>query len=375
MLPFDLRNATKNTEVLTKGSRYKLSYKNITEKEKEKLIENAAIKLKISQDEEKKLHIAEKRLEIKIRNEINFNKENVLINRLNIIKEKIFETIRNILNLKKELEEKKNCVIGQSYKKVRLFVTGYNNSMILELFNDQFKFEGIFTEKDQQINNLWGIYQNYNRHNEKNYVDIDIEKILEKHGRYIIINLLGGHNYGEFGWMEIEFLNSSEPFIVANIRQKIKLSTITNDYCPLVLDCKTREFIWMDHSLPIKYMNDFIEYYWKYQNLQTPYPNQYNYENIISQNEITKANYLKYSEMNSKYKKALLQYYTIPHHLSIYELIRLHIQARGGMELQNEEELKAGDTYFALNQPFFPKEDIQYINCDQIDVILSEYMV
>ena len=94
------------------------------------------------------------------------------------------------------------------------------------------------------------------------FIDIDIDSVVKNGGRYIIYQVysFSSQKYSEmphamFGWMEREDVNSGEVFEASTVEQRIDLTAETTVAIPVLFDCVTREYIWMDVAGNINNMN------------------------------------------------------------------------------------------------------------------------
>ena len=94
------------------------------------------------------------------------------------------------------------------------------------------------------------------------FIDVDIDSVVRNGGRYIIYQVYSftGQKYSEmphamFGWMEREDVNSGEIFEANTVEQRINLTAETTVAIPVLFDCVTREYIWMDVAGNINNMN------------------------------------------------------------------------------------------------------------------------
>ncbi|KAL6599222.1 hypothetical protein U3516DRAFT_846084 [Neocallimastix sp. 'constans'] len=417
-IPFDLRNASKGLENYTKGSRLDLSFKNITQEEKEQMVKDAEIALEKKQAEEKQMYDKKKKHEIDLINlksriskkEKEIETKSKAINTQNKSKKEIKQILKQlnkelekdrrietrcrkdfntasvkwenlekqVQKLEKDLEDKRNCPIGVSYKSIRLFTLGFSK-LILEIYDEDYNMMALITKNSDS--DYGTSYQKqyhlfFGEEWSTVYADIDIDTILEQKGRYIMINIGSGCCSSQFGWMEREFVHSDEPFEPSTVRQTIQLN-YQGEASPIVLDCKTREFIWLDYSFPQKYYEKFVIAYHRYKKMMHHLnANNYQPDDVYSEKEImtTTDNYNKLLALNSKIKKSIFYYFMEPIRLSIADLIQIHIQARGGKYLEKEEDLKDEDTAFYPYMPYIKKEKVNYINCNQLEILLSDYM-
>jgi len=408
IIPFSLRYASKGLENFTKGSRIDLTFKNITEEEKKMMVEDTENRLRSKEALEEKFYAEKNQLEIQILNlkdkegEEDKEKLKTCQKELITVESDLKAMQKTVENLKSELNEKKNCPIGTNYQNIRFFVVGGFRRVFIEVYDENLCFKTLvtsFNSADKELANRYNIYFNSNEIG-KTFMDINIDTVLEQQGRYIVVNVLPGT--GKFGWMEIPFLNSGEQFDPSVVRQNISIK-YTNDACPVILDCKTREFIWTDHISSVNYFDNYIIYYTNYHNQITivnavqnlisqgahvPYRNRNSNEEVpplivdgvdltnvnISGIKDTIKNYNKYCAFNENFKQALFAYYLNPLKLSMAELIHLHIKARNGTLVEKEDDLKEGDIAFVPYTSISQKNKVKYVTCSQLEVILSEYM-
>lgn len=176
------------------------------------------------------------------------------------------------------------------------------------------------------------------------FIDFDPEQITKNGGRYIACSVISfcGITFKnldniKFGWMEREDLKSNELFEPKTVRQRLDLNVDSTSTTPVVFDCKTKEIVWIDTTL-------------------------------------TSKNAAVNIENSKKPMNALLYYYMNPLKDNMYDLLSLHIRARGGTLVDSEDELSEGDIAFVPYLPYKCKEGIKYICPTDLDVILSEYM-
>ncbi|ORX82824.1 hypothetical protein BCR32DRAFT_326675 [Anaeromyces robustus] len=193
--------------------------------------------------------------------------------------------------------------------------------------------------------------------------------------RYIVVNIEKGNNV-KVGWMERRALNSSEAFNPEKHHQNFSFS-YKKDACPFILDCKTREFIWIDKEFDYNYYSDFRNILQHIENMDQ---DQSKVINTITDSYERKKYLMKLEKnkkcynRNLKVKHSLFYYYLEPLKISLKELIQLHIQARGGTQVESEEELEEGDIAFLSAPPLHRKDNIHYIFYHQQDTILTNFM-
>lgn len=96
------------------------------------------------------------------------------------------------------------------------------------------------------------------------FIDVDIDSVVKNGGRYIIYQVYSytGQKFSDmphamFGWMEREDVNSGEVFEASTVEQRIDLTAETTVAIPVLFDCVTREYIWMDVADNINGMNRY----------------------------------------------------------------------------------------------------------------------
>lgn len=157
------------------------------------------------------------------------------------------------------------------------------------------------------------------------FLDADIEAILQNGGRYIVFQV---YSYSEvpfcnmphamFGWMERENVNSGEIYEPKTVKQKVDLASNSNVSIPVIFDCRTKEIIWCDMNLTI----DGYGYYHGGNNVES------NLKGVAA---------TCYAMVNMKKP-------------NLYDLIQLHIQARG-LEVESKED---ADVIFDLEDGITP---------------------
>ena len=96
------------------------------------------------------------------------------------------------------------------------------------------------------------------------FIDVDIDSVIKNGGRYIIYQIYSytGQKFSDmphamFGWMKREDVNSGEVFEASTVEQRIDLTAETTVAIPVLFDCVTREYIWMDVAGNINGMNRY----------------------------------------------------------------------------------------------------------------------
>ncbi|ORX79291.1 hypothetical protein BCR32DRAFT_269553 [Anaeromyces robustus] len=204
--------------------------------------------------------------------------------------EKKLENLKSIVQKnKEELEIMKQSNLGTTYNIIRLYVLGERVNFTLELFDENMNLKYIYPTIEQYMNpmvqqsynknrhrhNHFSNHQNNTRYDEKNekkkskekddsiyccyetnrkIYDINFEKMIQRGIKYILLTISNGDNI-KFGWMERRVLNSSEIFHPETHHQNF-IFNYEKDTCPLILDCETREFVWIDQTLTYNYYKD-----------------------------------------------------------------------------------------------------------------------
>jgi len=403
IIPYDLRNAKKAAENYSKGTRFDVTFKCMTEEVREKLIEDLEKKLAKNQKKEKEFTEKKHKYEIEYVNSSNGLYPGKVTRVLKAL-EKKQDILRKIVKKnEQELEDLKNYELGTTYNYIRLYVIG-NANFALEMYDEDLEIKLIYPtlRKFDNINVLFrsrrGRMRNRKNNNNNNnnndddndkkqyifcyyeedrkFYDIDFEKIVQDGVRYIMINIGKGSDT-KFGWMERRALNSSEKFKPETYHQNFSFN-YDRDACPLILDCKTREFIWVDQTMTYNYFDNFRKYKEhlkdiakRSESVDSDSDFGFNLFDNKENEEINKKSY----EGNLKFKQSLLYFYLDPLKISISDLIQLHVQARGGTLVESEEELQEGDLAFLSTTPYYKKKDVDYIIvCQQLETILSSYM-
>lgn len=383
LIPMDMRRKSDGLENYSKGSRFKLSYKNISEEEKTVMVDALKTKLEDLEKKERQCHIEKKELEVGVMNaELcpNYKARNKLMNKYYQKKREHANLVNKVKEVRTKLEEKENCPTGETYNIVRFFVSRYVK-LYIEVYDADFQFKTILTYYDNQLiddHNEYDIYFGESQQHQCYYADIDIQNILEHHGKYIIVSVGSTGTDAKFGWLERPYLNAKESFDPDMISQCISLKYSSNA-CPVLLDCENKELIWIDYILPFySFMEEFIHKYSRYHIMHKRLETMNEEERQRTYPEETRESitnlYNEAMESNHHIKKALLCYYLNPMRISITSLLELHLEARNGNRLESEDELQEGDIAFVSTLPFAKRENVEYIDSNDLEVILSDYM-
>lgn len=162
------------------------------------------------------------------------------------------------------------------------------------------------------------------------FIDIDIESALKYGARYVVFQVYDftGHGFNKlphamFGWMERKEVGSGEIFEPKTVVQKMDLTANTTSAIPVVFDLAAKEFIWCD--------------------MTAGHGTASNVENRLSAVAATCYAVVNMSKPN------------------LYDLIKLHIRARG-IEVENPEE---ADIVFDIDKGITPYDT---------EVFMSEYL-
>lgn len=156
------------------------------------------------------------------------------------------------------------------------------------------------------------------------FIDIDINTAVDNGIRYMVFQVYSytEHKFSElpnvmFGWMGREDTNSGEIFEPKTVKQKLDLNAPGTVSIPVIFDCLEREFIWCDMSI-----KDHIE------------TCEYSRRNNNIENNLRGVTAACYSIVNMEKP-------------SLYDLINLHIKARGLLV----ESIDEADIIFDIEKP------------------------
>lgn len=168
------------------------------------------------------------------------------------------------------------------------------------------------------------------------FLDMDLDSVVAYGGRYVVYEvysytgqLFSALPYVSFGYMERQEVGSGEIFEPKLVRQRIDLISEAIVSIPMILDCVERKMIWCDANL----------------NLQSC------------------RSHLGGNNVESNLTGVALACYTIvhTHRTSLYDLLRLHVDARG----ERCEIKEEADMIFDVEEGITPFD---------IEIILAEYM-
>lgn len=175
------------------------------------------------------------------------------------------------------------------------------------------------------------------------FIDINLSKVIDKKVRYIVVCVFcfTGQHFSDLpecfmGWMERTGVFSGEIFEPKTVINKMDISSTSRMCVPMIVDIYNNQIIWCD--MPIKKTNFHIP-----NNIEN---NQYSISSVCrAMTEMKKPN--------------------------IYELIKLHISARGKEVFDKED----ADIIFDVeNDDYIIKDNQKLITPFDIDVLSSEYI-
>ena len=192
-------------------------------------------------------------------------------------------------------------------------------------------------------------------------IDINIEKAIECEVRYVVamVNQYTGDHFSEvpckFGWMEFNSKKDKDfgplkKFNKEAVKKSIELNSNCHEVLPCMIDLVERKIIWMDQ--------------------QKEYVKNGPKEFAAGRNADSETLGTMYSAIG------VLTYPSF----KLYDLIELHIMARGGTIVKNKEDANTVFTVFHANVDEFPNanefisaEDSDLIDADLISGKLSIY--
>ncbi|EJR07452.1 hypothetical protein II5_01806 [Bacillus cereus MSX-A1] len=164
------------------------------------------------------------------------------------------------------------------------------------------------------------------------FIDFDIPSVLKYGGRYVVMTLLSytDQPYKDLpecftGWMVRQYPGSGEIFEPSTVQDKVDITADTQISIPVILDLKERKLIWTDLSLT----------------------RDLTYDNTIEANQ--KGMILVGKALTNLVKP------------NLYDLFRLHIEARGELV----QDIEEAETIFSLDKGITPF-DIEKIISDFI---------
>jgi len=360
LIPLDVRNASSALETYSKGTRFNLSYKEISKTERELIIFDLEDKLSENLTELDKNNEYIKQLETTANStEIDILKKEKINEELE--EAKILNKTLNdkILKCSDEIEENKWLLSKKKGNIVRLFIwwTNTKNNDIIDIdlsvaiYDEDLNKVGHVSYNSLK-NDIYNIFHSgdivnggdVNGIGAAEFIDFDPDYVYSKGARYISVGVISYRGIMfknldncKFGWMERQSLSSDELFNPHTVKQKLDLNCENTSTIPVIFDCKTREIIWVDM--------------------------------VMTENKsFTRI------EDSSKDIKAIMYYYLNPLKENMYNLINLHVKARNGKLVESEKELFEGDIAFVPYLPYKCIEGVQYIRPTDLDIILSEYM-
>jgi len=359
LIPIDIRNANSALETYSKGTRFNLSYKEISKAEREEIISDLEDKLAKSIEELDINNEHIKQLETKANSTTIDISEKTMINKEiendKLLNKSLNDRISKYLN---EIEDNRQILNKKKGNMVRLFIwwTNTKNTIIdidlsVAIYNENLEKLGHVSYTSLK-NNTFKIFHSGDIVNggdvdgvgAAEFIDFDPDYVCSKGARYILVSVISFRGvmfkdmeHCKFGWMERQSLTSDELFNPHTIKQKLDLNCENTSTIPVVFDCKTREIIWVDMTM-------------------------------IGNKSCTNI------ENSSKELSTILYYYLYPLKENMYNLINLHVKARNGKLVESEKELSEGDIAFVPCLPYKCIEGVQYIRPTDLDIILSEYI-
>ena len=98
------------------------------------------------------------------------------------------------------------------------------------------------------------------------FLDVDIDALRRGKGRYVMFCVYSytGQRFADmqhaaFGWMRRDGLNTGEVYEPATVDNRMSLLSRTNEAIPVVLDCETREFVWVDMNMQNEALYNCVE--------------------------------------------------------------------------------------------------------------------
>ncbi|SFJ04066.1 MULTISPECIES: TerD family protein [unclassified Bacillus (in: firmicutes)] len=164
------------------------------------------------------------------------------------------------------------------------------------------------------------------------FIDFDIPSVLKYDGRYVVMSLNSYTNqpYKDLpecfsGWMVRQYPGSGEIFEPSTVQDKVDITADTQISIPVILDLKERKLIWTDLSLT----------------------RDLTYCNTIEANQ--KGMVLVGKSLTSLVKP------------NLYDLFRLHLEARGELV----QDIEEAESIFSLDKGITPFD---------IETIISDYI-
>lgn len=168
------------------------------------------------------------------------------------------------------------------------------------------------------------------------FLDVDIDSVVKYGGRYVVYQVysytrqpFSSLPHAMFGWMNREDVGSGEIYEPKTVEQKIDLSSNSAVCVPVIFDCVAREIIWCDMNIGIDRQST-----------------RFGGNNLESNLSGVSAACYSVVNMNKP---------------NLYELIDLHIKARGHRVYDKED----ADIVFDVNDGITPYD---------VDVFMGEYI-
>ena len=168
------------------------------------------------------------------------------------------------------------------------------------------------------------------------FLDIDIKSVVKYGARYVVYQVYSytRQKYSDlphvmFGWMSREHIKSGELYEPKTVEQKMDLTSKSIVCIPVIFDCVSREIIWCDMNLSLNGCHR-------------------NYGGNNLESNLSGVAATCYSVVNM-------------HKPNLYDLINLHIKARG-LRVENKED---ADVIFDVNSGITPFDT---------EIFMSEYL-
>lgn len=368
IVPNGIRNATKGKETYVRGSRFEL------EKADEKMArENAPFELDQIRTEIKNLYdkivFVESSISTYVKAIKDMSSEEVkeksqevstLNNTIDSLKKELEPLKKELFEKEKKQKSLEELLVKEESKYVRGFIwwtdknsgNNYDDRVDIDLsavlYDENCKYSGHVSYTNLRNNDI--VHSGdivsggpENGSGVAEFIDFDPEKVIESGARYISfqVNSFTGQSFKElpnisFGWMERDSIDKGEIFEPKTVKQKLDLSSSTQCTIPVMFDCVTKEFIWIDTNLDVDYCS-----------------------NVESTRDKTQA---------------ILKTFIEPHKETLANLIRFNIEANGGEFVDVCAKLESGDVAFVMDYPKNKIEGVTYIRPMDIDIIMNDLM-
>ncbi|ORX45802.1 hypothetical protein BCR36DRAFT_332808 [Piromyces finnis] len=361
VIPLDVRSSNSTLETYIKGSRFDISYKKLTDEELENIIEENNYKISVYRNKIDEINHKKQEWNDQlnsIRESANEFEKYCIAENIKSLDRDIEMFNQKIENSLEYIEIHKNNIKKETLNKIRLFIWWTNTKtriididLSIIIYNENLVDLG-HVSFNNLSNSRFKIYHSgdfinggdVNGNGAAEFIDFDPKQVFICGARYIAVSVISysGVKFKnlencKFGWMERSDLNSNEFFEPKTVKQKLDLNSNSTSTIPVIFDCKTNEFIWVD----------------------TP---------------LTKDGSCVRIENTKRLMNGIFYYYINPLKDSLYNLIKLHVQSRNGNLVKSVNELSEGDIAFVSYLPYKCIDGVKYIRPVDLDIILSEYM-